>query len=546
MRIIETDVRRQPLRQTPSRCSRWAGLISWALFLSGCEGGSPRADGRAARADTLEALAAPASAVAGPSESELRLRHAMFEGLIDDIRASHVFSSVWPRTEWERDLPALWQEVSSSTDRPALWRALRHLSNSLRDGHLGFTPAGTDELQRRVRLPFQLVNTGSSAHPRFMISGSERVRGISPGDELLTYDGVPSAELLQHFRFELNAATPGARLDQLSNFLESRFAAEHVEGTVVALTLQHGAHVVPAEARFRASSSTKARVGSAGSCPTRARKYGGTYQFVEAGTGVCLYRATREPFASYPIVRHISFLSSAEERRSDHQRVEAFLAAIPRKAGVLLDLRDNGGGVAADYLLPWYAPSRHRGLNEWVRLNPKLTDRARLRRALRNDAAVDEYLRRSAGREDWWVRPFDCGTGGCEDSQPRRLERVTSAPVALLLGPGCRSACDSFAAIWSREGFGPTVGTPPAAMYTSLRYPLAVELGGELLGDFTIALCGLRWEATEPWLEGRPLPIDAPVESSGPSLDDDLELLDAAMAALRKWPRSGPGHAASH
>jgi hypothetical protein len=203
----------------------------------------------------------------------------------------------------------------------------------------------------------------------------------------------------------------------------------------------------------------------------------------------------------------------------------------------LLDLRDNGGGAAADYVLPWYASRPHRGLKEWVRLNPDLTDRTRLRRALRDDAAVDEYLRRTAGRDEWWVRPFDCGSGGCEDPQRSQLGLVTSVPVALLLGPGCKSACDTFAAIWSRERFGPTVGTPPAAMYTSLRYPLAVELDREWLGDFTIALCGLRWDAGERWLEGQPLDMDRLDESNGSMLGNELGLIEAAIAALRAWPR---------
>jgi hypothetical protein len=114
---------------------------------------------------------------------------------------------------------------------------------------------------------------------------------------------------------------------------------------------------------------------------------------------------------------------------------------------------------------------------------------------------------------------------------------VTNAPVALLLGPGRKSACDTFSAIWSRERFGPMVGTPAAAMYTSLRYPLAVELDGEWLGDFTTALCGLRWEAGEPWLEGQPLTMDTVVEPNASLLGNELGLIEGAIAALRAWQR---------
>ena len=212
--------------------------------------------------------------------------------------------------------------------------------------------------------------------------------------------------------------------------------------------------------------------------------------------------------------------------------MQTFLTQTPRVAGVLLDLRDNYGGIAADYVLPWYSSGAYRGASEWVHLQRELDDRARLRTALRSDAAVDEYLRRAAAGNGWWVRPFDCDHGDCRGARARALGRVSAAPVALLLGPGCRSSCDMFAAIWTRERFGPTVGEPPAAMFTSLRYPLAVALGDELLGDFEIALCGLRFQDDEPWLEGRPLRIDALLEPAWPQRSYDVLLLHSALRAL--------------
>lgn len=69
-------------------------------------------------------------------------------------------------------------------------------------------------------------------------------------------------------------------------------------------------------------------------------------------------------------------------------------------------------------------------------------------------------------------------------------------------------------------------------MYTSLRYPLEVRLGEEPLGDLTIALCGLRFGAEEPWLEGRPLPIDHVVEPGWTDATYRQELLRVAVTAL--------------
>jgi hypothetical protein len=74
-------------------------------------------------------------------------------------------------------------------------------------------------------------------------------------------------------------------------------------------------------------------------------------------------------------------------------------------------------------------------------------------------------------------------------------------------------------------------------MYTSLRYPLPVSLGDEFLGEFELALCGLRLDDNEPWLEGRPLRLDSFVEPRWPQRSHDSLLLDAAVRAL-----SNPAH----
>lgn len=481
-----------------------------------------------------------------PSAQEIELRRQMFERLVNEIRKYHVFSSVWPEAEWAKDLPALEREVLEAPERNGLLLALCHMSNHLRDGHLNFSPCprakGPTE---RLWLPLAFALAGSYEAPQFIVTQAERASGVAPGDVLFSYAGVPSEGLLEHFRFELRGAYVGARLEQLTDLLRSRysFGQQGLAGTGVTVAVRHGTGLVSAQAHFAAPEPQFAVAGpplvSAPSppvCPARARDYGGEYQLVDVGAHVCLYRAARAPFEPYPIVRQLSFLYKSGELAADHARVQAFLAQAPRVAGVLLDLRDNFGGMAADYFLPWYSSGSYRGAKEWVHLRGELDDRGRLRRVLRSNAAVDEYLRRAAGGNGWWVRPFDCEHGDCERARARARHPVTAAPVALLLGPGCRSSCDMFAAIWTRERFGPTVGAPPGAMYTSLRYPLTVALGDELLGDFEIALCGLRLEDDEPWLEGRPLHLDAFVEPRWPERSYDSLLLRAAVRALSSQP----------
>jgi hypothetical protein len=470
---------------------------------------------------------------------EVELRRQMFERLVNEIRKYHVFSSVWPQAEWAKDLPALEREVLDARGRDALLRALCHLSNDLRDGHLTFTPCRAAKgATGWLVLPLAFALAGSSEAPHFIVTHAERASGMAPGDELVSYDGVPSEALLEHFRFELTGASLGMRLEQLTDLLRvrDRSGQPGLEGSGVMVTVRHGAGLVSAAPQLAVVAPPAVAVPAPHSCPARSRDYAGEYELVDVGAHVCLYRASRPPFAAYPIVRQLSFLYAGDELAADHARVQAFLAQTPRVAGLLLDLRDNGGGIAADHFLPWYSSGAYRGVSEWVHLQGGLADRGRLRRALRSGAAVDEYLRRAAGGNGWWVRPFDCDHGDCQRARAAALRRVSAAPVALLLGPGCRSACDIFAAIWTREHFGPTVGAAPAAMYTSLRYPLAVTLGDEFLGDFEIALCGLRFNDEEPWLEGRPLGLDSLVEPRWPRRPYDTQLLQAALQALSRQP----------
>jgi len=529
-------------RERVRRAARLDAL--WGVLLLSCRGASCDAPAPANRGVSVSPVASESQSLRA-EHGTVALRRQMFSRLVERVRRHHVFSDAWSEADWAEELPVLEREVSEATDRDGLLLGLRHLSNSLRDGHLSFTSPGADE-RAMLSLPIELSSAGTLDSPWFVVTRSDRASGVSLGDHVLTYDGIDRGNLLEHYRFELNAATPAARMRQLARFLYQRSASDRgrLDGTPVSMTLRHGAHVVSVEPAFRrmppapeVASTGAVQAGSARDrkCPSPSREYDAAYELVDSGKRVCLYRAARGPFAAYPIVRHDSFrYDAAVERAADRERVRGFLAAASSVAGVLLDMRNNGGGVAADYILPWYTSRPFQGLTEWVHVDAELasTDEARLRDALRSEAALQEYRRRAESGERWWVRPFDCGAEPCTSPLPE--PPVTRAPIALLLGPGCRSACDTFAAIWSRDHLGPTVGSAPSAMYTSLRYALEVRLGNEPLGEFSIALCGVRFGAEEPWLEGRPLRIDHVVEPSWPDTEYRLNLLHAAVQALHE------------
>ncbi|MEO8182774.1 MAG: hypothetical protein ABI895_28405 [Deltaproteobacteria bacterium] len=196
------------------------------------------------------------TALPPPSAQDVELRRRMFERLVSEIRKYHVFSSVWPEAEWAKDLPALEREVLEAPERAGVLRALCHLSNDLRDGHLTFSPCqrAARGAMGRLVLPLVFAQVGSYEAPHFVVTQGGRASGMAPGDELLDYGGVRSEALLEHFRFELNGAHIGVRLDQLTELLQARygFGQLGLAGTGVRVTVRHGAGLLSAKPQFAA------------------------------------------------------------------------------------------------------------------------------------------------------------------------------------------------------------------------------------------------------------------------------------------------------
>ena len=523
------------MRGSSRRAFEWTA-VGVGLFISmagACQSSVPAPP-------TPEAgVQSPASMPGSPAAAEQLARRDMFRQLVADIRSFHLFPDVWPVERWAAEVPALEREVTGAADRSALLVALGHVSASLRDGHLAFTPTGGWINAGIAVIPVSFFQTASAQGPRFFIEKAAPSTGLAAGDELIRYDGVEVASLLEHFAPELDRASPTARADRLAELLTWRKTETHpgILGSAVPLRVQRAGEFVDAAPVFVPNHPPPDPTRDPPTCPSRHRDFGAGYKLFRVSEHLCLYRGVTARTRRYPLVRHTGFFYGGKSRidyaaiEQDHELLKTFLAATPHLGGVLLDLRDNSGGHHSDLFLPWYVSGPYARTLRWVRLHPQLTDLARLSHALWSSEAAEEYVRRARAGETWWIAPFECSASECP---PLPNALVTQAPIAVLVGPRCKSSCDTFVKVWSDRHAGPTIGEPAAAMLTSNRYPLDVRLGDESLGQLTIALSGVRASERDPWLEGSPGPVDELVEPSWPAADYEQKMIDAAIRALER------------
>jgi hypothetical protein len=288
------------------------------------------------------------------------------------------------------------------------------------------------------------------------------------------------------------------------------------------------------------------------------RKYP-SYELTHVGARYCIYASKRAPFRDYPIVRHYSFRysdmdwhpSPAWLAHADQRNLQAQLASLSPK-GVILDLRDNSGGNNPNWFLDWWAPAGWTDHRVQIRLDEQLRDRAARQRmgVTLGDGKGGWYTAqldgRAPGQELSAPRPFFCkpvpaaepGTKNCDwDNRYVPSHRVTTAPVALLVGPGCVSSCDSIAHAFDENDFGPLVGEPTAAGYTTARMKLTVKDVADVeIGSIRIAVSAEQSGLTGKDVEAVPLHIDYPVDRVFDNREKyDAMLVDAALRSFREF-----------
>lgn len=501
-------------------------------------------------------------------------RLALFARLVRVVRARHVFAAQTVKNlnrRWSDDLPNLRREFAAAKTRLQLSVALTHLANSLHNPHCHYNTsrrpivftAGFDVdvawSMNRGNSPF-----GALGEPVFYVTQVHRPelkRRISVGDRVVQVDGVAAASFMRRFINESNGNNWRRIGLDIARYLTRR---KSMMSNVMAGA--QGSWVL-IQARTKKQYSIRAlwrreqRSNRGGNpldlddpqrCYNYPRRRYGPYRLAARGINFCLYTSPKQPFRHYPIVRQVSFHYHCGKLRrclvADQGALRRLLKRQQRVKGVILDLRDNGGGNNPNWFLDWWAPKPY--LDHFVRylFVSDLLDKSKLRKA-----NITGW-RSGSGRMAWYLAqlkkhrgskkrfapavPFFCLAGQCQWSNRYTPgHRVTRAPVALLVGPRCVSSCDHVAMIFSENRFGPIVGRPTAAGYTGYRSQHHLRIGknrtwfGFLGLAFSYEVSG----KTRQPVEGVQLKIDQPVEKTIANHERyDALLVQGAIKALSR------------
>ncbi len=299
-------------------------------------------------------------------------RSDLFRALVAEVRAHHVFAEATKKNlgrAFEDDLPALEKEFVDAKTDDALVVALTHFGNALHDVHCTFE---TDGPTPAVALGIRADVEWRDGKPRFYVSRVDDANAkaiASPGDEIRSVDGVPAAEFISRFMLASHQNNVRSVAADVAEFLTRRRATHSLtrEGdtsTWVVATRAHGDATL--SLRWTKSESHDSFDEFAIDyertwCSTLAARDYGPYELATRGMNFCIYASQVAPYKSFPIVRQFSFMyltgdtEHAQHRvRADHDAMESALARLAPK-GVIVDLRDNGGGNNPNWFMDWFA-----------------------------------------------------------------------------------------------------------------------------------------------------------------------------------------------
>jgi len=401
-------------------------------------------------------------------------------------------------------------------------------------------------------MPIRAEVEWRSDRPFFFVSRVDDPSQVSPGDEIRSVDGVAAEDLIAHHMLASNQNNLRSVAYDVASFLTHRRSSNALteEGDIstwVARSAKTGADVT-LELRW----STTPREGfdefaisyDQPTCANLAPRDYGPYEVTARGQNFCLYESRVPAYRPYPIIRQFSFnyitgdAEHADHRvRADHDILLAALTRIQPK-GVLLDLRDNGGGNNPNWFMDWYASGTYVDRFVLTHLSDDFsTEESAMDAGVAHVGAYLEALKhRAPGQAFTAPRPFFTKPHDASwDNRYTPSHRVTTAPIALLVGPRCVSACDSVASLFAENHFGPLVGEPTATAYTTQRIRRPVTIHGKQLGTMYLAFTReLSGKTNEP-IEGVPIHIDVPIDRTVANRAVyDRTLVDAGIKSLSR------------
>jgi C-terminal processing protease CtpA/Prc len=545
---------------------RALSVALWAYFLAACaSAAAPHPVCPVAAPQAPATVPAEGTVAALPETTDLdeAARLALFDTLAAAIAERHVFSeTTWSgnfgRT-WSSRLPGLREVFREARDTDALEGALTRLGNSLHDPHAVYN---SPRRPRRITLPITLDVEWVAGVPRYYVvetSDAAFRTQLQAGDVLVEADGVQADALLETHFDVLRGNQWSSLAADLAHWLtdrertvsearegrESRYVFRRRSGESTPISVSMNWRLAEGGTGDSADWPEYDLDWGSARCAGRAPREYGPYSLSGHGLNFCVYTSDVAPFRDHPIVRYVSFLytnhdgSGGDVRdvvRADGHNLSAQLARRPGTRGVILDLRDNRGGNNPYWFLDWFAPRPFGGHWRQTRLHPDVAARLRARGDTEGLAAFERALANPAADGFTPRRPFTCGAGGCDAPNtyaPGR--RATTRPVALLVGPTCMSACDTFASTFAVELFGPVVGEPTSAATSPERFPFPIpSADGRDLG-FLILSYGRALKADGSVAEGATLPLTDPVARTFENRTRyDALLVTQAIAALRR------------
>ena len=557
------------------RSSRSRLVLAASLSLASCAT-APPTPVAAVPPPTPIASAASPSPTAPPAFPSREARIALFRHLVAEIARIHV-PTPHLDTALGFDLAAeqaiLEHEMADATDKRAVRNVLRQLGTSLHNAHCQFQDG---PWLKGASLPldagFTLETDVSASLPRFFVDevhAKELGGRLATGDVLESVDGISLARRpVEELAWLSEWNNSDGVADDIASALPRRGIKRSLPnpGETSTWHFRRAKTGEPFEIAipWKPVDTTAEETGNnndhavaydgnrcAHLSPTA---YGSSYALTAVGQGFCLYTSKAKEARAFPIVRQFSFLyrgsvPSKHLVRADHDHLAAALHALGPIQGLLLDLRENGGGHNPNFFLDWYAPGAYRDHDVRLRLLPELGTGEGLAKvnAISGLEGVDEQYPKwlaaaKPGDAFGPYRPFFCSDKGCDwDNAYVPKHRVTDAKIALIVGPHCVSSCDSFAEVFDTYDLGPLVGLEPALAFTTVRYPLDVKLDGQLLGTLTLAMSEEKNGKGDP-VEGVPRHLAARVPRTAENAATyDAVLVDEAKKALTAWSKRKRG-----